>query len=161
MSNLEFGNKYKDIVLGIEGILVELVKFSTGCDRVKLVFNQNNEEKDHWTDDTLIELVEETLTKEQKSRLNKLEDIEEALFNFGDHLRDKATGREGYVIGIDLKITGDISYGLSKEYNASHKENQTNWYDEGRLEVVSSKKVNVTKGSKRTGGVAGPNFASH
>lgn len=53
MSQIELGKKYKDIVLGIEGICTSYTKFLTGCDRVNLQRkDKDGHVKDHHTDIT-------------------------------------------------------------------------------------------------------------
>lgn len=57
------------------------------------------------------------------------------LDNLGDSGKDKVTGFEGIIIGRIQYLTGCNQYGLSpKAVNGEIKDTQ--WFDEGRVEVI-------------------------
>ena len=100
---------------------------------------------------------------EKMSHMNKSTDIENAKFKFGDEVRDKLTKFKGVVGSICVSMNGDISVGLSQEYNNMAKDTSMWWFDEGRVELVKSAKIALTtpkedikkeEKPKRTGGIA-------
>ena len=51
MKKVELGKKYKDIVMGTEGICVSYTRFLTGCDRVNLEYkNKDGDVKSYHLD---------------------------------------------------------------------------------------------------------------
>ena len=150
MKKLEFGYHCKDIVTGFEGILKTRGVFITGCDRVALV----DGDKEEWFDIATIITggsgVFEDLQKTGKC--NMYDDIEEALHDFGILARDVITGYEGKVVSKAISISGDISYGLSPKFEKDNQNNDAVWFDEGRLEVINTKKDKVVTNSSRVGG---------
>jgi hypothetical protein len=85
------------------------------------------------------------------------EDINEALYDFGVLAKDTITGYEGKIIGKSISISGDISYGLSPKFAKESKNNDATWFDEGRLEIIDTKKDEIKTNEKRTGGAV-PNL---
>lgn len=52
------GDKYKDALLGVEGIAKAGIAYLTGCDQILLIFNDSTGRPvDHWVDVTGIEKV--------------------------------------------------------------------------------------------------------
>ncbi len=156
MNKLEFGYECKDIVTGFEGILKTRGIFITGCDRVELV-GKDGEGK--WFDAPLIKILGNGAYEElQKiNKCNKYNDIEEALYEFGVLAKDKITDFQGIIVAKSISIAGDISYGLSPKFDKSSKENDAAFFDEGRLEVINTKKEEINTNAKRTGGAV-PNL---
>lgn len=154
MNKLEFGYKCKDIVTGFEGILKTRGIFITGCDRVELV----NEKESLWADVPTIKILDNGVFEELKNTnmCNMYDDINESLFEFGVLAKDKITDFQGIIVAKSISISGDISYGLSPKFDKSNKENDATWFDEGRIEVIDTKKEELNA-SKRTGGAV-PNL---
>jgi hypothetical protein len=158
MKKLEFGFKCKDIVTGFEGILKTRGIFITGCDRVELVSGNKDEDK-QWFDVPILKVIDEGVYEEllETGQCNMYEDINEALYDFGVLAKDTITGYEGKIIGKSISISGDISYGLSPKFAKESKNNDATWFDEGRLEIIDTKKDEIKTNEKRTGGAV-PNL---
>lgn len=158
MEKLEFGYRCKDIVTGFEGTLKTRGVFITGCDRVELI-NGNKDEDKQWFDVPILKVVDEGVYKElQKTeQCNKYDDVNEALYDFGVLAKDIITGYEGKIIAKSIGISGDISYGLSPKFAKESKNNDATWFDEGRIEIVDTKKDEIKINEKRIGGAV-PNL---
>jgi hypothetical protein len=151
MNKLQFGYKCKDIVTGFEGILKTRGIFITGCDRIELI-NKDSEGK--WFDVPTTKVLDNGIFEElqETNQCNMYDDIDEALFDFGVLAKDKITDFQGTIIAKSISISGDISYGLTPKFDKNSKENDAMWFDEGRLEVIDTKKEEINTNSKRTGG---------
>lgn len=156
MKKLEFGYKCKDIVTGFEGILKTRGIFITGCDRIEIV---NNEGEGKWFDVPIIKVLDEGVYQELQEigQCNSYDDIDESLYEFGVLAKDKITEFTGKIIAKSISISGDISYGLSPKFEKDNKENDSIWFDEGRIEIIDNKKEEINTNSKRTGGAV-PNL---
>ena len=156
MEKLEFGYKCKDIVTGFEGILKTRGMFITGCDRVEIV-DGSGEAK--WFDVPTVKILDDGIFEElqENGRCNDYNDISEALYDFGVLAKDKITDFTGRVVGKAIGVSGDISYGLSPKFDKNSKENESVWFDEGRIEVIDEKKEEINTNTKRTGGAV-PNI---
>ena len=53
----------------------------------------------------------------------------------GKEARDKVTGFEGIIIGKINYLFGCAQYGISPKAKDG-KVNETNWFDEGRIEII-------------------------
>lgn len=155
MEKLEFGYMCKDIVGGFEGILKTRATFITGCDRVALV----NEKEEYWSDVPTVKITDIGVFKdlEETGKCNKYDDIDEALYEFGVLAKDVITGFEGKIIAKSISISGDIGYGLSPQYKRDAKDNEAVWVDEGRIEIIDTKKDEIKTNEKRIGGAV-PNL---
>lgn len=153
---LEFGYNCKDIVTGFEGILKSRAKFITGCDRVGIV-NKEGEEK--WFDVPTVTVIDEGVFKnlQETNQCNEYSDIDEALYDFGTLAKDIITNYEGKIVCVSIGISGDISYGLSPKFEKENRNNDAVWFDEGRIEIIDTKKDEIKSTGQRTGG-ATPNF---
>lgn len=157
MENLEFGYRCKDIITGFEGILKTRASFITGCDRVELVIGNKEEEK-QWFDVPMLKIVDKGIYEElQNVKCNKYNDINEALYEFGSFVNDKITGFKGTIAGKSISISGDISYGVTPKFEKDNKDNNAVWLDEGRIEVIETKKEEIKTDTRRTGGAV-PNL---
>lgn len=156
MNKLEFGYECKDIITGFEGILKSRGIFLTGCDRVGLVSKDGEEE---WSDVPLIKILGKGVHEElqQIDQCNKYDDIDEALYDFGILAKDKITDFQGIIVAKSISVAGDISYGLSPKFDKSNKENNAVFFDEGRIEIINTKKEEINTNTKRTGGAV-PSF---
>lgn len=154
MRVLTLGKKYKDLISEKEGILTQRAKFITGCDRYMITDKENNQ---YWFDEFSLELVDGGIFSKVAERINKSEDLDKALYGFGDLAKDKITGYKGKIVTIGINISGDITYGLTSEFDKNAKDNDGQWFDEGRIEVIEKRDnpVDVTK--KRVGGAV-PNL---
>lgn len=147
---LEFGYKYQEMITEFKGILTQRTKHITGCDRVELT---NNEGEQKWFPLSMLEYLENGIyDKLGKESFNKFSDIDEAGFKLGDKAKDKVTGFEGTIIAISCPLVGDIGYCLSPIFNSNSKENDGNWFDEGRIELIKEENVKVDTNKKRVGG---------
>ena len=152
MEKLEFGYRCQDIITGFEGVVTTRGTFITGCDRVELTKGVQKEDK-QWFDVPTLEVVDKsTYEKLQKIDCNKYDDISEAKYDFGTHAKDRLTGYEGVIVGKSISINGDISYGLSPQYDKISRDNNASWFDESRIDVIEYKKEIVENSPKRTGG---------
>lgn len=153
MKKLEFGYKVKDIVTGFEGILCERTIHITGCDNY-CIASQEKDEKRYYSD-TTVKYIDDGIIKELEEigKANKFDDIENALYKFGQKVKDKVSGFTGIIIAINISITGDICYNVAPRFNLTSRENNGRWYDEGRLEIIEDKKINVNTDKKRVGGI--------
>lgn len=151
MNKLQFGYKCKDIITGFEGILKTRGMFITGCDRIELV---NKDGKAEWFDVPTTKILDSGVFEELQAtnQCNMYDDIDEALYDFGVLAKDKITDFQGIIIAKSISISGDISYGLSPKFDKNSKENESIWFDEGRIEIVDNKKEEINTSSKRTGG---------
>jgi hypothetical protein len=94
---------------------------------------------------------------QETNQCNKYDDIDEALYEFGILAKDIITGYEGKIIAKSISISGDISYGLSPKFAKENRNNDATWFDEGRIEVIDTKKDEIKTNEKRTGGAV-PNL---
>jgi hypothetical protein len=156
MKKLELGYKCKDIVTGVEGILKTRAIFITGCDRVELVV-KNGEVK--WFDVPTIKVLGDGVSKDlqETGQCNMYDDIDDALFEFGMLAKDIITNYEGKIVAKSISISGDISYGLSPKFEKDSRNNDAIWFDEGRIEVIDTKKDEIKTNEKRIGGAV-PNL---
>lgn len=150
VKDLEFGYECKDIITGIEGILKTRGIFITGCDRVEII---PKDKEGVWCDVPLLKVLGEGVSKdiEETGQCNKYKDIDEAKYEFGVLAKDKITGYEGKIIAKSISVAGDIAYGLSPKYAKESKDNNANWFDESRIEIINTNKDEI-KTEKRIGG---------
>lgn len=155
MKKLEFGYNCKDIVTGVEGILKSRAKFITGCDRVEIIKDGEGQ----WVDVPTIKILDDGVFKDlqETEQCNMYDDIDDALYEFGMLAKDKITNFEGKIITISIGISGDISYGLSPKFAKESQNNDATWFDEGRIEIIDTKKDEIKTEGKRTGGAV-PNL---
>lgn len=57
--------------------------------------------------------------------------------NLGKEARDKITGFEGIIIGKINYLFGCAQYGIAPK-STDGKVNDTNWFDEGRIEIIGN-----------------------
>ncbi len=153
---LEFGMNCKDIITGFEGILNSRVAHITGCDRVALV---NDKQEEKWFSTATVDIVDLGVSANLKKRegCNSFSDLDDANFDFGVSLRDCIGNYEGKAVAKSISVSGDISYGLSPKHDRDKKDNDGEWFDEGRLVINEAKeKTEVKTNNKRVGGVANP-----
>jgi hypothetical protein len=83
-----------------------------------------------------------------KKYVNSLDEEEFKVIELGKKAKDKVTGFEGIIIGRIEYLFGCNQYGLTPPAKDG-KTNDTQWFDEGRIEVigngVSPKSVKVEK----------------
>lgn len=160
MNNLEFGCKYKSLVVNFEGILMSRVSFITGCDRVALVDEKG---EDKIFDVNLIRKIDNGIYEElnDTSIYNRYEDLDNALYDFGLLAKDKITEYEGRIVCKQISATGDIAYGLSPKYSPKSRDNEASWFDESRIEILEKKEIKeeedkkeIKKPEGRVGGIA-------
>jgi hypothetical protein len=153
----EFGMKYKSVITDFEGVMTRRGIFITGCDRVELT---NKEGKTEWFDLPLIEFIDNGIYEKvsKNSGCNKYSDVDEALYNLNDKAKDKVTDYSGIIIGVSCSLSGDISYGLTPKYDSSVKDNNAQWFDEGRIEVIKENETKINTDKKRVGGAV-PNLS--
>jgi len=72
-------------------------------------------------------------------------------FALGSKLRDKVTGFEGVVTGRGDHISGCDTYGLQNQTLKDGAPQDLKWFDEPRLELVSSDVLVVDDRDERTG----------
>lgn len=156
MKKLEFGYNCKDIVTGVEGVLKTRATFITGCDRVELIVKDG---EGKWFDIPTIKVLDEGVSKDlqETEQCNMFDDVDEALYEFGVLAKDKITGFEGKIIGKSISISGDISYALSPKFIQESRNNDATWIDEGRIEIIDTKKDEIKINEKRIGGAV-PNI---
>lgn len=68
---IKLGKKYRDKILGAEGIATAQCKYLTGCDHVQLSWRKDDETKEDWIDIVRLELVPEP-KKEKLVSANKI-----------------------------------------------------------------------------------------
>jgi hypothetical protein len=59
------------------------------------------------------------------------------MFNLGKEAKDKVTGFEGIIIGKITYLYGCNQYGISPKAKDG-KVLDTNWFDEGRIEIIGN-----------------------
>jgi len=155
MKKLEFGHECKDIITGTKGYLVDRTMHITGCDNLAIA---TGDDKKKWFAPTTVRYLSDGIYKELREfgKINEFDDLSEALFEFGNLVKDSVTGQEGKVIAKSISISGDINYAITPEYKRDSKNNDSDWYDEGRLTLIKKEENSVKKNSKRVGGVAKP-----
>jgi len=57
--------------------------------------------------------------------------------NLGKEAKDKITGFEGIIIGKINYLFGCAQYGIAPK-SKDGKVNDTNWFDEGRVEIIGN-----------------------
>ena len=158
MKKFEFGYKCQDIITGFTGILTDRTMYITGCDRVGLT-NEKSETK--FFNHNTVKIINKGVFKELlENGCNKYSDLENALYDFGKIGIDKITEYKGKIVCNQLSTSGDISYGLSPKYNPSNRDNNANWFDEARIEVLEENKTEIKTDKKRAGGVSNPHGLS-
>ena len=58
--------------------------------------------------------------------------------NLGKEAKDKITGFEGIIIGKINYLFGCAQYGIAPRVKEDGKVNDTNWFDEGRIEIIGN-----------------------
>lgn len=70
-------------------------------------------------------------------------------FDLGQEAMDKVTGFKGIILGRIEYLFGCNQYGLVPKVNKEGKIGDTNWFDEGRIEIIGKgilpKEVKVEK----------------
>lgn len=167
MDVIAFGMLCRDILTGFEGYAISRYTWITGCDRYQLMskkeLDTNGIEKVEVFDIGRLEVIDKIGLTEKMSHMNKSTDISDAKYNFGDEVTDRLTKFKGVIGSICINLSGDISYGLSQEYNNMAKDTSAWWFDEGRIAVIKPAKVALCtpksnnkkeEKPKRTGGIA-------
>jgi len=155
MKKLEFGYKCKDIITGFEGIITGKMIHITGCDRLGIT---NDKDEQKFFNEPTVRFIDEGIHKElyESVGCNEINDVYDAKFGFGVKAKDKINGYIGTIIVKWIGVTGDISYAITPEFNPLNRSNDAEWVDEGRIEVIESKKPDIKVNEKRTGGIAKP-----
>jgi hypothetical protein len=58
--------------------------------------------------------------------------------NLGKKAKDKITGFEGIIIGYCHYLFGCNTYGISPQILKDGKKIETEWFDEGRIEIIGA-----------------------
>lgn len=153
MKNIKLGCKAQNLVTGFEGVVTHRTTHITGCDRLCLVNGDNEKWSDINTTKFLDHHIEDVI---EERGLNQFDDLDEALYDFGQIAVDKISGFKGTIIAKCIGITGDISYGISPSFHRDSKNNDALWFDESRIEVSKRQAIEVNTNSKRTGGNPNP-----
>jgi hypothetical protein len=74
------------------------------------------------------------------------------LENLGKEARDKITGFEGIIIGKIYYLFGCSQYGIAPK-SVDGKINDTNWFDEGRIEIIGNGIQPEEVRAERNGGI--------
>jgi len=153
MSKIKFGAIYKDILTGFEGMAIERYKYITGCDTIRLKPEDDTKEAKNFTAE-MLKFVDDGASKRLKlqNKGNSMEDIDKAIYDFGDKCEDKITGFKGKVVSMNIAITGDISYCISPKYSKKNTNNDGQWFDEGRLVLKNKSKDKIKTDKERVGG---------
>ena len=72
--------------------------------------------------------------------------------NLGKEAKDKITGFEGIIIGKINYLFGCAQYGIAPK-SKDGKINDTNWFDEGRIEIIGNGIVPEEVKVEKNGGV--------
>lgn len=62
-------------------------------------------------------------------------------FSNGDEVKETVTGFEGIITGSVIYLTGCNQYLVAAKAKDNFTEPISNWYDEGRLTLLESKKI--------------------
>ena len=58
------------------------------------------------------------------------------MIQLGQEARDKITGFKGTLIGRSQYITGCDQYAITPKVNAAGETKDSQWFDEGRIEII-------------------------
>lgn len=154
MKKFEFGQRCKTLVVDYEGVLTGRHVVITGCDLLGIT---NDKDETKWFNEPMVKVIDDELVDEfENSGCNKFGDLDNAKFEMGTKVRDKISEFEGKITSKVINITGDISYSITPKFDKKSKNNDAEWFDEGRLEMVEEKKGGKYYSEERKGGIAKP-----
>jgi hypothetical protein len=78
------------------------------------------------------------------------------MFDLGIEARDKITGAKGILIGRCEYMFGCTQYGMAPRVAKDGKKPDTDWFDEGRLEVIGRGILPAEVKGKRPGADVNP-----
>lgn len=75
------------------------------------------------------------------------------MIELGQEAKDKITGFKGIIIGRIQYLTGCDQYGLAPKTPEGQKPLQTEWFDEGRIEITGKGVLAEDVKTEKNGGV--------
>lgn len=75
------------------------------------------------------------------------------MIKLGQQAKDKITGFTGIIIGKVEYLYGCTQYGLAPKIDKEGKINKTEWFDEGRIEILGRGILPKDVKGKKDGGV--------
>ncbi len=130
-----FGKKCRDKLTGFVGVCTDRIIWLYGCDKysLKQLVEEGKEFKQipRTFDDQSLEVLETIVEVDQ----NRNELGNQELF-FGKLCRDKVTLFEGICTGRMTSLYGSDAYCLSPRSKKKNKHLASEWFDEGRLEII-------------------------
>lgn len=130
-----FGKKCRDKITGYVGVCTDRIIWLYGCDKYTLKqLSEDNKDSKQLTkcfDEQSLVVIEPVV----EVPLNRDELGNQEKF-FGKLCRDKVTLFEGICTGRMTSIFGCDSYCLSPRSKKKNKYLASEWFDEGRLEVI-------------------------
>lgn len=151
---IECGDKAKDLVTGLEGIVLAIADWQHGCSRIHLGPQslQDGKPADVVSfDEARIELIERGVVPAKPL------DQDVTKFPMGAKVKDKLTGFSGVIGALERPLTGNVAIMIEPDKLSSSKTVQdSHWFDANRVEVIQPKKPAKTKNkvSGRDGGPA-------
>ena len=74
------------------------------------------------------------------------------MIKLGQEAKDKITGFKGILIGKIEYLTGCDQYGITPKSKGGQKSTGTEWFDEGRIEVIGTGVLPEEVKTKKNGG---------
>jgi len=143
------GDKLRDKVTGLEGIVMVACEYSTGCIHYAIAppLHDGKAPAWQWLDSNRFELLS------QKEVYFAIIQTKTAAFRFdyGDKLKDIVTGIEGIVMVKARYYDGELQYGVAPEARDSKLPDWL-WLNSMRWKLVGVKAVEFVKSDERLGG---------
>ena len=128
---VELGDRAKDAITGLGGIVSAITNFLYGCRRIAI---QPESSKDGKIPEMFV--VDEPQTIVVKKGVHVATDPGPVLVELGDRVKDKISGLSGIAVGISQFVHGKRRIGIQPEMAKDGKPADTFVVDEPLLEVV-------------------------
>ena len=151
MEDIKIGTYCKDVVTGVEGLVIAKIIWLFGCNKyILLSYDEKNSKEIRTTiDEKRLKRIEpkseEFIIEENEGRQTDF---------FGKLCCDKVSGYKGICIGRLINAFGSDQYCLTPQVNKNNKKRGSDEvFDEGRLTVIREVIKNEEVLSERKGGM--------
>ena len=154
---MNLGDKVKDVATGLEGVVVEVASWLTGCDTALI---QSKPKKGETVPPNAV-WVDRVRLKVVKRAVVLVPVYPEPYFNLGERVVDSVTGLGGVVTGISCYLSGAVKVGIQAKPKKGEVEPPgAFWVSEARVVRTTKKPLALPKAKEDPGGPQSPPSSS-